>query len=113
MYLYFSATQGGDRVADYKSVCFQCRKCGILIGTGEITDNPNHPLAQLLVGRPKVDHQVFANLPGLDHGTGGNHVQHHLLRVPRLQASGAGDDLWAGVREDKDVRDFGETAFAV
>ena len=51
-----------------------------------------------------VHHQVLVHVAHAGHGTGGDHVQHHLLRGAGLHAGGAGDDLGAHVGHNRDIR---------
>src|SRR5713226_1254959 len=47
--------------------------------------NPQRPLRKLLIRQHHVDHQVLIHMPQPRHHCRTKHVQHHLLRSPRLQ----------------------------
>ena len=61
------------------------------------------PADQLFIGGLHVHHQVPIDLAQLDHGPGGEHIEHHLLGCAGLHAGGAGDHLRAGGRGDANV----------
>src|SRR5580704_5252310 len=46
---------------------------------------PHRPPLQLLICHHRINHQVFINMPQPYHHRCTQHVQHHLLRSPRLQ----------------------------
>ena len=70
---------------------------------GGVDDEPQGPVPQLLVAGLQIHHQIAVDLAQLDHGAGGEHVEHHLLGGARLHAGGAGDDLRAHQRGDGHV----------
>jgi hypothetical protein len=76
---------------------------GGLVGAGGLGEDPEHPAAELLVGRDQVDHQVRPGPAELDHQRRGERVQDHLLRGAGLQPGGARDHLGPGVGGDHDV----------
>src|SRR6266403_1958104 len=50
-----------------------------------LRQNPQRPVRKLLIRQQHVDHQVLIHVPQPRHHRRTQHVQHHLLRRPRLQ----------------------------
>src|SRR3989475_7504644 len=64
--------------------------------------NPQRPLRKLLIRQHHVDHQVFIHMPQPRHHRRTQHVQHHLLRRPRLQPRRPRQHLRPHLRRDHD-----------
>ncbi|MEZ4733311.1 MAG: hypothetical protein R3E79_39960 [Caldilineaceae bacterium] len=68
---------------------------------GDFGDNPDEALAQFVIGRLHIDHEITINFPKFDHGAGAQHIQHtqwwspcrRRSRVLPVNATRAGDNL--------------------
>src|SRR5579864_755940 len=75
---------------------------GLPVYPGCLLQDAEAALDQLLVGRTDIDHQIAIDVSEPGHGAGAQHVQHHLLRGPGLQARGTGEGLRANLGNNLD-----------
>ncbi len=68
---------GGFTVAATR--CQRLLRAGIVTFGGLLND-VDLPLHQFLIGGFYVDHQVAVHFAAADHGAGGQHIEHQLLR---------------------------------
>jgi len=108
-----AATLDDDRRLDIAAATLQQR--GRVVGpdAGQFPDDPPRTVRQFLVGRLQVDHQIAVGLAQLDHGAGGEHVQHQLGRRPGFQPSAAADHLRPDDRDDHLLRHGGHFGIGV
>jgi hypothetical protein len=90
-----STTGGGEELAR-----------GLTIEVGGLFENTDAAFEEFCVLRAEVDHQVAVDVAEASHGSGGEHVQNHLLRGAGFHAGGAGDNFRTDFGEDGYVRGF-------
>ncbi len=67
--------------------------------------NSTGAIHQFFIGGPQIHHQIFIRFPHANHGGGAQHVQHHLLRSPRLEACRTGQHFRSRLHLDGYVGD--------
>lgn len=75
----------------------------VLVYSGQVHDNAQRTLPELVIETSQLDHVVLGHPAGHDHGGGGDPVEDKLLRGAGLEPRRAGKDLGPRVKEDPQI----------
>ena len=108
-------TGGEHHDRDWSSIAagFKSVAGCVVIGSGGLFEDADGALDEFLVLGPNIDHEVAVDVSQACHGSGGDHVQDHLVSGARFHAGGSGENFGSDFSDDGEISGALERGFAV